>query len=115
MVSEYIANLKIKQYGGSFISCPSSWAATRVTSSYHKLYFPVSGEARITARGRTHLLKERQLMLIPKGITHSFSLIPVTLKNTGFILPLILKEPIFFLSLRTLPYGIFPQMIFLKS
>ncbi len=38
MVSEYIANLKIKQYGGSFISCPSSWAATHVTSSYHKLY-----------------------------------------------------------------------------
>ena len=50
MISEYIANLKIKQYGGSFISCPSSWAATHVTSSYHKLYFPVSGEARITAK-----------------------------------------------------------------
>ena len=74
MISEYIANLKIKQYGGSFISCPSSWAATHVTSSYHKLYFPVSGEARITAKGHTHFLKERQLMLIPKGVTHSFSL-----------------------------------------
>lgn len=74
MVSEYIANLKIKQYGGSFISCPSSWAAAHVTSSYHKLYFPVSGEAKITAKGRVHLLKEKQLMLIPKGVTHSFSL-----------------------------------------
>lgn len=74
MVSEYITNLKIKQYGGSFISCPSSWAATHVTSSYHKLYFPVSGEAQITAKGRIYLLKEKQLMLIPKGVSHSFSL-----------------------------------------
>ncbi len=74
MISEYITNLKIKQYGGSFISCPSSWSSTHVTSAYHKLYFPVAGEAQISAKGRTYLLKEKQLMLIPKGVTHSFSL-----------------------------------------
>lgn len=74
MIAEYITNLKIKQYGGSFISCPPSWSSTHVTSSYHKLYFPVSGEAQITARGHIYLLREKQLMLIPKGLTHSFSL-----------------------------------------
>lgn len=74
MISEYITNLKIKQYGGSFISCPPSWSSTHVTSSYHKLYFPVSGEAQITAKGHTYILKEKQLMLIPKGVTHSFCL-----------------------------------------
>ena len=117
MISEYIANLKIKQYGGSFISCPSSWAATHVTSSYHKLYFPVSGEARITAKGHTHFLKERQLMLIPKGVTHSFSLTESCqpLKNTGCILPRILKELTFFLSLQISLYGIFSQMTCLQS
>lgn len=74
MTSEYIANLKINQYGGSFISCPSSWSGSHVAAPYHKLYFPVSGEAQITAKGHSYLLKKNQLMLIPKNVVHSFSL-----------------------------------------
>ena len=116
MISEYIANLKIKQYGGSFISCPSSWAATHVTSSYHKLYFPVSGEARITAKGHTHFLKERQLMLIPKGVTHSFSLTESChLEKYWLHFTAYSEGTDLFLSLQILLYGIFSQMTCLQS
>lgn len=73
-ISEYITNLKIQLYGGNFTTCPDSWRSVNVSCAFHKLYFPVDGSADITANGVTHILKKGQMMLIPKGVRHSFSL-----------------------------------------
>lgn len=73
-LQEYISNLKIKFYGGNLTRCSESWHGANVSSAFHKLYFPVQGSAFITAEGETHRLSKGQIMLIPKGVRHSFSL-----------------------------------------
>lgn len=71
-VAEYTANLKIQLYGGNLTRCPESWGSTNVSCAFHKLYFPQEGSAFITAGGVRHTLKKGQIMLIPKGVRHSF-------------------------------------------
>lgn len=74
ILSEYISNLKIKVYTGNCTLCPPSWSGYNVSSAFHKLYFPIEGSAHIISANQNYLLKEGQMMLIPKGITHSFHL-----------------------------------------
>ena len=72
--SEYISNLKIQLYGGNLTNCPDSWRSGKVSCAFHKIYFPIEGAACITADGKVYILKKGELMLIPKGVRHSFGL-----------------------------------------
>lgn len=73
-VLEYVSNLKIQLYGGNLTRCPENWRGTNVSNAFHKIYFPIQGSGLIEAGGKNYRLTTGQIMLIPKGVRHSFTL-----------------------------------------
>lgn len=74
LLSDYMSNLKIKIYTGNFTLCPDVWSGMNTSNAFHKLYFTVEGSALISSGNQCYELKAGEMMLIPKGVTHSFRL-----------------------------------------